>query len=244
MTFNQTKKTPMLSDKQKELYCRQLLISGFTELDQQKLIDAKVLVIGAGGLGSPVLYYLTAAGVNNIGIVENDNVVLHNLQRQILYTETDIDKSKGNIAVNKLKELNKDCNPVHYNLKWNDENAEEIARQYEIILDCTDNIAARISSDKISKKLGIPFVFGAVNGWELQVSVFNYRGGKSYCETFGVEQGFINPVPIGVIGVTPAVTGSIMASEAIKVILEKGEILTGKMLHYSLLTNKMDIYNL
>jgi molybdopterin/thiamine biosynthesis adenylyltransferase len=234
----------MLNQKQKDLYSRHLLISDFSDLDQQKLMKAKVLVIGAGGLGSPVLFYLAAAGIRNIGIVDSDSVELNNLQRQILFSESDIGKFKVDITASKLKSLNTDCVPVKFCAHWNEFTAPEIVNGYSLIIDCTDNIKARITTDKITRKLGIPFVYGAVDGWEGQVSVFNFKGSKPYCEIFGFKNDIPEQVPVGVVGVTPAVTGSIMAAEAIKIILNKGDILYGKMLHISLLNNKWEVYNL
>lgn len=235
----------MLSEHQKEKYSRQTLIRDFTEEDLLRLFDASVLVIGAGGLGSPLLLYLVAAGVGEIGIVENDVIELHNLQRQILYSLDDIGKEKVKIAQKRLKSLNPDCNIIEYNTKWNSEMADSMSRCYDIIVDCTDNYDSRILSNAYSKRKNIPFVFGAINGWEGQVSIFNGKEGKDYCETFGIDQKNISDIqPVGVLGASASTIGGIMSSEVIKLILGKGQTLSGKLLHVNLFYNQWNLYNL
>jgi molybdopterin/thiamine biosynthesis adenylyltransferase len=236
----------MLTQIQKNRYQRHLIIPGFSEEEQLKLSKSSVLVIGAGGLGSPVLQYLCAAGVGTLGIVDNDKVSLSNLQRQVLYTEGDIGKAKAELAAQRLKANNSACKVLVYNIKWIDENAEEIARNFDLIIDCTDNFQSRISSDEVSKKLIIPFVYGAINEWEGQVAVFNYAGCKSYCEAFNFSKDKLPKIksPIGVLGVTSAVIGSLQATEAIKIITGQGEVLAGKMLHMNLKTNRSKLLEL
>lgn len=235
----------MLTLNQQEKYNRQLLIEEFGEKEQEKLIKSRILVVGAGGLGSSALLYLIAAGVGKTGIVENDKVALHNLNRQILYTTDDLGKEKISLASQKLNLLNPECRIISHKVWWDDNIAQDISRDYELIIDCTDNIESRLTSDNISKKMDIPFVYGAINGWEGQVSVFNLKKGNSYSHTFGLDgKKTTEKKTLGVIGVAAAIVGSIMASEAIKIIIGKGDILSGKLLHLSLLKNQWDIYKL
>jgi adenylyltransferase/sulfurtransferase len=235
----------MLSEYQREKYSRQILIRDFTEEDLLHLIDASVLVIGAGGLGSPVLLYLVAAGIGKIGIVENDTIEIHNLQRQILYSADDVGKEKITKACERLKSFNPDCSIVEYNQNWTSENAKVIEKDYDIIVDCTDNIKSRLVSSAFSKKENIPFVYGAINGWEGQVSVFNYEEGKDYSETFGIDKNkTVEDKTIGVLGVTASTVGGVMASEVIKLIIGKGQTLSGKLLHVNLLYNQWNLYSL
>lgn len=236
----------MLTDHEKQLYNRHLIIPGFTESDQEKLFQSKVLVIGAGGLGSPVLLYLVAAGIRNIGIVETDKVALHNLPRQILFNYDEEEEPKGLVASKKLNLLNPESYVKWFDVWWDKENAKSIATEYDILVDCTDNIEARLTTNWISKELNIPFVFGAISGWQGQVSIFNIgKEEKDYIEALNIpEVNEPEPQPNGVIGVAPAVIGSIMASETIKIILNKGELLQGKMLHIDLLKNEWNTFYL
>ncbi len=235
----------MLTQNQQEKYDRQLRIGEFGEKEQEKLIKARILVIGAGGLGAPALLYLVAAGVGKIGIVENDKVALHNLNRQILYTTDDLGKAKISQASHRLHRLNPECRIISHKVWWADSIAQEISRGYELIIDCTDNIESRLTSDNISKKMDIPFVYGAINGWEGQVAVFNLKKNNTYADTFGLDrEKSTEKKAHGAIGVVAATVGSIMASEAIKIITGKGEILSGKLLHLSLLKNQWNIYKL
>ncbi|MBN1116387.1 MAG: HesA/MoeB/ThiF family protein [Bacteroidales bacterium] len=235
----------MLNLIHKELYSRHLLITDFTEEDQQKLMNARILVIGVGGLGSPVLSYLAAAGIGNIGIVDYDKVSLSNLQRQMIYNRSDINKAKADIAAKRIRELNPDCFVEKYKREWNIDNATEILEKYEVLIDCSDNITCRITSDIISKSQGKPFVYGAVDGWEGQVSVFNYGNCGSYREAMNIQEKKPEKMnPVGVVGAVPGVAGSIMAAEVIKIILSKGVVLAGQMLHFSLHVNSWQVLSL
>ncbi len=234
----------MLTEHEKKLYNRHLLIPGFTESDQEKLFKARVLVVGAGGIGSPVLLYLVAAGIRNVGIVETDTVALHNLPRQILFNYDEEEKPKGLVASKKLNLLNPESYVKWFDTWWSKDNAKSIAANYDLIVDCTDNIDARLTTNWVSKELNIPFVFGAISGWQGQVSVFNMGlDEKDYVEALNIpKDNNSEHKPVGVIGVSPAVIGSIMASETIKIIIDKGELLQGKLLHINLLTNEWNTF--
>jgi molybdopterin/thiamine biosynthesis adenylyltransferase len=235
----------MLNEEQKNLYSRHLLIPEFEDECQEKLLNATVLVIGAGGLGAPVLLYLTAAGIGNIKIVEDDKVARHNLQRQILYKWSEVEEDKIDKAEDRLKALNPKCNITKYSTRWLVENAYEIAEGCDVIVDCTDNYESRLLTDKISAEMGIPFVYGAINNWEGQVAVFNYNGGKRYADTFNFENlDNSSKNPVGVIGVLPGVTGSMQAAEVIKILSGQGEVLSDKLLIFSLKNNSYNTLSL
>lgn len=231
----------MLSDNELEKYQRHFLIDGFTIEHQEKLKSARILVIGAGGLGSPLLMYLTAAGVGNIGLVEKDTVALVNLQRQILYTSDEIGKSKAILSAKRLRALNPDCQISVFKDWWSEELGFIIAGNYDMIIDCSDNFESRYTSDAMSRHFGIPFVYGAIFQLEGQLSVFNYQGCRSYKEVFPDNRNTAVKSPIGVLGPVPGIIGSMQASEAIKIITGIGEVMAGKLFIMSLLNNRFQI---
>ena len=168
-----------LSDREKRRYQRHIMLPEIGETGQKKLKQAKVLVIGAGGLGCPVLQYLAAAGVGTIGIVDNDLVQESNLQRQILYGRNDLGKLKAIIAKQRLMELNGLPEYKVLNTYLSKENALGILRDYDIVVDATDNFSSRYLISDACVIMGKPLVFGAIYKFEGQVSVFNYKGGPS-----------------------------------------------------------------
>lgn len=231
-----------MNSKQKERYNRHILLSEIGEKGQEKLLNAKVLVIGAGGLGAPVLQYLVAAGVGNIGIVDSDVVSLSNLQRQILYKENEIDLSKVECAKTILNQLNSDVNIDIFPYMLDETNAENLISQFDIIVGATDNFVSRKCIDTITKKQKKAFVNGSIGEFEGQVSVFNYNNAPSYFDLF-TDSPDESSLPIGVLGVLPGIIGSMQACEAIKIVLGIGEILSGKLLVYDALTCNSQIIN-
>lgn len=208
---------------------------------QEKLARAKVLVIGAGGLGCPVLSYLAAAGIGTLGIMDFDVVDETNLHRQPLYTTKDVGKFKAEIAADYLQKLNPLISIKPILEKLSPENALEIIPEYDLIIDATDNFPTRyLINDAciISKK---PWIFASIQAWEGQVSVFNYKNGPTYRCLFPAPPS-IEDAPNcnenGVIGTLPAVIGSFQANEAVKCILGKGENLSGRLLVVDLLQNQ------
>ena len=204
--------------------------------DGQELINnSRILVVGAGGLGSPVLFYLAAAGVGEIGIIDDDLVDLSNLQRQIIHAESDVSSSKVESAKAKILSLNSSIKVTTWNTRLSPDNAQEILRGWDVVVDGTDNIPTRYLVDDICKINQIPWIYGSIYRFEGQASVFNYRGGPCYRDLFP-EPPPSNAIPScaegGVFGVLPGVIGSIQATEAIKMILEKGQSLSGKLLIY------------
>ena len=228
----------MLDDKEKYRYSRHLLLDKVGERGQQKLKAAKVLVIGAGGLGCPVLQYLTAAGVGTIGIIDFDKVDETNLQRQILFSINDIGKNKAIAAKERLEQLNQFVKFEVYVEKLTSKNALSIFNNYDVVVDGTDNFSTRYLVNDACVITEKPLVYGAIYKFEGQVSVFNYQNGPSYRCLFP-EPPKPGSVPscsdVGVIGVLPGIIGTQQANEALKIILEIGTLLSGKLLMYDAL---------
>lgn len=234
----------MLSQEEIRRYNRHIILEEVGPEGQEKLKAAKVLVIGAGGLGCPVLQYLTAAGVGTIGIVDDDTVSESNLQRQILFDSGDIDKLKAETAVKKLARQNPFIKLNFFNTRLSKENALNLFSEYNIIIDGSDNIPTRLLINDACIILKKPFVYGGIYKFGGQVSVFNYKNGPSYRCLFP-ELPADTEIPdcstIGVIGIIPGITGLYQANEVIKIILEKGDILSGKLLQIDALSSKTEI---
>ncbi len=225
-------------------YARHIALDEVGESGQQKLMNAKVLVIGAGGLGCPALQYLVAAGVGTIGIVDGDTVNESNLQRQILFATSDVGRLKVEAAKERLNGLNPAISIAIYPENLSAENALEIIRDYDLVMDGTDNFAARYLVNDACVKLNKAFVYGAIHKFEGQVSVFNFNGGPTYRCLFpeNPQQSQIpNCAEVGVLGVLPGVIGTLQATEVIKLILGIGEPLSGKLKLINLLTNSEQI---
>jgi adenylyltransferase/sulfurtransferase len=236
----------ILSPREIRRYSKQIMIPDIGIKGQEKLKQAKVLVIGAGGLGSPLLQYLVAAGVGNIGIAEYDVVDESNLQRQVLYGSEDLGKLKSIIAKNCLKHLNPLVEIEIYNLLFDRSNSLRIFRNYDIIVDATDNYDARYVINDVCVILGKPMVHGAIYKYEGIVSVFNYKGGATYrCYNPETEiREYKNPGPtaVGLFGVLPGITGTYLANEVIKIITDTGEILSGKVLLINIQNNTFNTF--
>lgn len=226
-------------------YERQIALKDFGTEAQDKLFNAKILVIGAGGLGCPVLQYLAAAGVGTIGIVDFDVVEITNLQRQTLYTMQDIGKSKATAATEKLKLFNPDIQFSAYQTKLDTGNALEIIGEYDLVIDGSDNFATRYLLNDACVLLHKPLIYGAVLRYEGQVGVFNMQVKDS---TYSSNYRDLFPVPpkpgmapscneAGVLGILPSIIGSLQAAEAIKIITGIGEPLCNKILSCNVLDN-------
>ncbi len=232
-----------MTNRQKERYNRHIIIPEVGEDGQQKLLNARVLVVGAGGLGAPVLQYLAASGIGKIGIMDPDKVSLSNLQRQILFKESQVGALKVEKACKTLNDLNSDVQLTPYPYQLDDHNAEEIISSYDIIVGATDNFVSRICIDRVTNKLKKPFVHGSIEEFTGQVTVFNYRGGPSYSGLYP-DTSDETTMPQGVMGVLPGIIGSLQACEVIKIVLEKGEVLSGKLLVYDALEAKFEVVNI
>lgn len=210
------------------------MLPGIGIAGQEKIKNARVLVIGAGGLGSPVLQYLTAAGVGRIGLAEFDTVDEENLQRQVLYGSGDVGKLKSIIAKERLNHLNSNVEIKILNLPVNEKNALKIFEDYDIVVDATDNYNTRYIINDACVVLDKPMVHGSLYKFEAQISVFNYRGGPTYrCYNPGLKSyGLKDPAvtETGIPGVLTGVAGTLMANEVLKIITASGNVLSGKVL--------------
>lgn len=226
-------------------YNRQIILPELGITGQEKLKGARVLMIGAGGLGCPALQYLVAAGVGYIGIVDDDVVELSNLHRQILYGTADVGRLKSLVASEKLSLLNPLIQIVSYQERLVPENAEMLFSGYDLVLDGSDNFETRFLVNDTCVLLNMPFIFGAVFKFDGQVSVFNYEGGPVYRDVFP-EAPAADQRPdcanSGVLGILPGVIGSYMAAEAIKVITGIGTPLSGRLLIIDLLDHSSQVF--
>ena len=229
-----------LSKEEHKRYDRHIRLNGVGVAGQEKLKNASVLVIGAGGLGCPVLQYLTAAGVGKIGMVDGDVVSESNLQRQVLYGQSDIGQYKVEVAVRKLKDQNPFVKFVVFKEFLTVENAIEIVEEFDIVIDGTDNFASRYLVNDACVIADKPLIFGSIFKFEGQVSVFNYQGGPSY-RCLYPDMPKAGDVPncseVGVLGVLPGLVGTMMANECLKIALEIGEVSSGKLQVINLLQN-------
>ena len=226
-------------------YNRHLTLEEIGFEGQKRLLHSRVLLVGAGGLGSPVALYLTAAGVGTLGIVDGDTVSISNLQRQVLYTEAEVDQCKTDCAAQRLQALNSDVHIETYPCMLTAENAEEIIRQYDIVVDGTDNFATRLIISDACERLNKPFVYGAIRALEGQVAVL-CKGKATYrtlMNAMGITADTPNPDK-SVVGTTPAVIGSIEASQVIQLICGYGTPLIDRLFTIDLRTLDSYILNL
>ncbi|MPT34943.1 MAG: HesA/MoeB/ThiF family protein [Flavobacterium sp.] len=203
-------------------YNRQMLLPEIGETGQLRLKNAKVLVIGAGGLGCPILQYLATAGVGTLGIIDFDTVEMHNLHRQILYTEADINQPKAEIAAVVIRHLNPEISCLVFNKKLTAANAISILQDFDVIVDGCDNFATRYLVNDTCVALEKPLVYGSILKFEGQLAVFNHNGSKQLRDLFP-EPPDPKDVPNcslnGVMGTLPGIIGTMMAHEALKLII-------------------------
>jgi adenylyltransferase/sulfurtransferase len=214
-------------------YARQMILPEIGKDGQNRLSAANVLCVGAGGLGCPVLLYLAGAGVGHIGIIDNDVVDESNLQRQTLYTMADIGRSKVVAAQERLQAFNPNLQVTPYNTRLTAENALEILAPYDIIIDGSDNFATRFLVNDACVRLQKPLVYGSVQKFEGQASVFDAAQGPCYrCLFPEIPEPGMGPscAEAGVLGVMPGLIGMIQATEALKIILGTGNTLRGRLL--------------
>jgi molybdopterin/thiamine biosynthesis adenylyltransferase/rhodanese-related sulfurtransferase len=222
-----------LTPREIERYSRHLVIPEVGMEGQQKLKSARVLLIGAGGLGSPMSMYLAAAGLGKIGIVDFDTVSYSNLQRQIIYSTNDVGHPKGGLVKERLLSINPNIEIKVYDTKLTKDNALDIIKNYDIVADGSDNFATRYLVNDACVLLNKPFVYGSILRFEGQVSFFDSVNGPCYRCLYPVPPN-AGDVPSceegGVLGVLPGIIGSIQANEVIKYIIGKGESLNGRLL--------------
>ncbi len=225
----------MWTKEELDRYARHIVLPGVGGVGQARLKQSSVLVVGAGGLGSPVLLYLVAAGVGRLGIVEMDVVDLSNLQRQVLFDTGAIGKPKAEVARARLEALNPHTKVETYVQRLDSQNALPLLEAYDLVIDCSDNFPTRYLLNDACVLLDKPLVYGAIHQFEGQLSVFHHRGGPCYrCLYPQPPRPGTTPScsEAGVFGVLPGVIGSLMAAEALKILLEQGETLSGKLLLY------------
>ncbi len=212
----------MLKKEEITRFKKQILLSEIGFNGQLTLKNAKIAVVGAGGLGCPVLQYLASCGVGTIGIIDFDIVDVSNLHRQILYSVNDLGAKKVDVAAKKIEQLNKECLIHKHDTLLNENNAQEIFKNYDLIIDGSDNFLTRYAVNDACVKLNIPLVYGSILGFEGQLAVFNFKGGKNLRDLFP-ESPNKEDVPDcsenGVLGSLPGVIGTMMANEALKIIL-------------------------
>ena len=221
---------------QRHLQLKEIRIEG-----QKKIRAAKILVVGAGGLGCPTLQYLTASGIGTLGIIDPDVVSLTNLQRQILFREKDLGKNKAQSAKKHLQKLNSEVNIQVFPFALTHKNAAEIIDAFDLVIDGTDNFYTRYLISDQCVLLNKVMIYGALFKFEGQVTVFNYKNGPTYRCLFPSPPKIgeiLNCSEIGVLGVVPGIIGVYQATEALKVVLELGDILSGKLLTINLLTHR------
>ena len=237
-----------LSLDEKERYKKHLTLKEIGFKGQLKLKNSSVICIGAGGLGSSVLLYLAAAGIGRIGIVDNDQVEKSNLQRQIIHETNTVGNLKINSAQERIKRFNPNIEVTTFNKRVNSENVIEIIKDFDIICDCSDNFGTRYLINDACLILNKALVFGSVQGFEGQISVFNLNKKSPNLRDLLPESPVKNNIPsceeFGVVGVSTGLIGILQVNEIIKIILNKGEILDGKIMIFDLLNMNIKTLNL
>lgn len=218
-----------------ERYSRQTGLPEIGPQGQAKISRARVLIVGVGGLGSPISLYLAGAGVGHIGLVDDDVVSPSNLHRQVLYTTAETGQSKAAQAARRLTALNPEVEVTALAVRLTEENAEEIVSNYDIVVDGCDNYATRYIIDDVCRRLGKPYVYGAVCGFEGQASVFHATpSSPGYRNLYPTPP--TPPASKALVGMTPGVVGSILAHETLKLICGYGPTLDGRLWTINLLT--------
>jgi adenylyltransferase/sulfurtransferase len=236
-----------LSPEQLERYKRHLYLDEVGPAGQEQLLQARVLLIGAGGLGCPAALYLAAAGVGTLGMADFDTVDASNLQRQVLYGTADVGRPKVEVARERLAQLNPDVNVIAHEERLDASNAERILREYDVILDGTDTFPSRYLTNDVCVWLGRPLVYGSVMRFEGQVSVFDAKKGPCYRCLFPEPpppELAPNCAEAGVLGVLPGTIGLLQATEVVKLLLGRGEPLIGRLLTYDALASQFKQFRL
>jgi adenylyltransferase/sulfurtransferase len=231
----------MLSDAEKRRYRRHIILPEIGIKGQEKLKAARILVVGAGGLGAPVLQYLTAAGIGTITILDDDTVSEDNLHRQILYGGHDLGKLKTIIARERLNILNTMVKHEIRNIRLKPENAMDFINQADVIIDASDNYSTRYLINDACILLGKPWIFGSILKYEGQVTTFMPDHGPCLRCLYPEGANVPNPADYGMFGVLPGIIGSLQANEALKIILGIGELLFGRLLIYNMMKNSFHV---
>lgn len=227
-------------------YHRQLLLPEIGEEGQRLLRSARVLLVGVGGLGSPIALYLAGLGIGTLGLVDDDVVSITNLHRQVLYGTAGVGLPKAQQAAERLRDLNPEVETVAHVERFTPENARELVAQYDIVVDGCDNFATRYLIDDTCRALGKPYVYGAVRGFEGQASVFHAGASpRSYRDLFPDEAGMLAMPHPGraIVGMTPAVVGSVMAQQVAELVCHFGQPLTGRLWTIDLRTLESHLFD-
>ena len=223
----------MLTEEQRERFARQLVLEGVGEEGQERLGSARVLVVGTGGLGSAACFYLTAAGVGNLGIVDSDVVDLSNLNRQILHGVADLGRPKTESAAESLQALNPDLDLVRYQERLTPARAVELAGEYDLVVECSDNFKTKFLVNAACVEVGVPLVWASVLAWDGQMSVVIPGAGPCYRCLFPPTlklDGVPTAREVGILGAVAGTVGALQAVEAVKVLLGVGRPLVGRLL--------------
>ena len=226
-------------------YDRQIKLDEVGFSGQEKLRNSSVLIVGVGGLGCPAAQYLAGAGVGKIGLMDHDKVSISNLHRQVLYDEFEVGKSKALVAKEKLRRLNREIELVALEEALTMENAEKIFNQYDLIIDGTDNFETKYLINDACILTGKAWIYASIYKNEGQLSVFNYQNGPSYrCLFPKTTRQNVSCEATGVLGVTPGILGMLQAAEALKIILDTGNVLSGKLKLMNILYGTEEVLNI
>lgn len=227
---------PLLSKEETLRYRKQILLPFIGKQGQEKIKKSKVLVIGAGGIGSVVLNYIVASGVGKVGIVDSEVIDVTNLQRQTLYSEYDLGIPKSETAKNKLHKKNKHVEIIAFNMPLNLDNVEKIIPKYDIIIDTTSNLKTKLIVDGVSELYLKPLICGSISQMTGTFGVFNYNGSPSFTEMLALNPLLYSEEKQGALGSTCGIIGSFIALEAIKIICNMENIHSGTLVTMNLLT--------
>jgi len=233
-----------LSTVELKRYEKHLLLPEIGEEGQTKLKSSSVLVVGAGSLGTPVLLYLAASGVGKIGIVDYDKIEEKNLQCQLLYGNKDVGKHKVIIARQRLTEMNPNINFEILNMEIKEDNVQQLTSKYDLILDTTNRFSSHYIIDDACKLGGKAWIYGSIKKYQGELTVFNYQGGPAFRDIYPDEEVKMEraqPYKSGIVAVLPGLMGSIQVTECIKILLNFGEILSGKLLTIDLKKNQYSV---
>lgn len=229
----------IFSDTELERYSRHIMLHEIGGVGQKKLKESRILIVGVGGLGSPILQYLSAAGVGTIGIIDDDTVSLSNLQRQVIFDENQLSMPKVFAAQERILQTNPHVDILPFNRRLSRENGLDLIEMFDLVLDGTDNSSSRYLVNELSVQSKTPLISGAISQWEGQVSLFDPENGTPcyHCIFKKTERSDqeLSCAELGVMGALPGIIGSIMATEAIKWITGAGQTLSGEMLIFDAL---------